>query len=136
MATVGEVNGTLIKLSVGGTVIGALTSNSISFSSSPRETTSKDSGGWKTIKEGLRNWSLSGEGFFAEDATYGFEDLMDAYIARDEVTIMESSAVTGDITYSGAARITSLERTSPMEETVTFSVSFEGSGTITKGVVA
>ena len=136
MATVGEVNGTLVKIYVGGTAVSTLTSNSFSFSESPRETTSKDSGGYKTIAEGLRSWSGSGEGYFSEDATLGFEDLMDLYISRTEITIMESSAVSGDVTYSGAARITSLERTSPLEETVTFSISYEGSGAITKGTVA
>lgn len=135
MATAGEVNGTLVKIFVDGTAVSTLTSNSFSFSESPRETTSKDSGGYKTIAEGLRSISGSGEGYFAEDASFGFEDLFDLFAARSEITIMESSAVTGDITYSFGARITSLERTSPLEETVTFSVSYEGTGAPTKATI-
>lgn len=135
MATTGKVNGTLITLHVGGTEIACLTSNSISFAHSPRETTNKDSGGWKEVSTGLNSWSMSGEGYFAEDATYGFTDLQALILARGVVTVLESSEVIGDKTYSGSAYITALERTSPLEETVTFSVTLEGTGVPVTGTV-
>ena len=135
MATVGKVNGTAILLFVEGTAIACLTSNNISLSHAPRETTNKDSGGNKESLEGMNSWSGGGEGFFAEDSPFGFEDLWDLWKARGIVTVKESSGVTGDIEYSGSAFITALERSSPLEETVTFTISFEGTGEMTKATI-
>jgi TP901-1 family phage major tail protein len=133
--TVGILNGTLAKIEVGGTVIAHLTSNGISVSHSTRDASSKGSGGAKESLEGQTSWSISGEGLFAEDASYGYEDLWDAWLARTKLTITYSDAVADDIEYSGDAYITSLDRTDGMEESVTFSVSLEGTGVLAKATI-
>lgn len=136
MATTGIVNGTLGLISVGGTVVSHLTNVDVSFEMATRDATTKDSGGDKDVLEGLKSFSGSASGYFAEDATYGFEDLYDAYTARTAVTVLWTSEVSGDVTYSGSAYITSLSRSAGVEESVTFEVSFEGTGSVTKGTVA
>lgn len=133
--TVGILNGTLAKIEVGGTVIAHLTSSGISVSHSTRDSSSKDSGGWKDALEGQKSWSISGEGLFAEDASYGYEDLYDAIAARTKLTVTYSDAVAGDVEYSGSVYVTSLDRTDGMEESVTFSATFEGTGAITKATI-
>lgn len=136
MATAGIPSGTLIGLYVGATKVGNLTANGFSVNIQTRETTNKDTGGWDTFLASNGTWTMDAEGFFAEDATYGYEDLYDALVAKTAVTIMTSSEVTGDKTYTGSAIITSLERSHPDKENVTFSVSFQGTGSLTKATKA
>ena len=135
MATSGIINGTLIKISFAGTVVAFLTSNDKTKEMSPRETSNKDSGGNKEILEGMKSWGGSGSGYMAEDAAFGYEDLWDLMETNAVVAILESSAVVGDVEYSGSAFITSLNRTSGLEESVTFDVSYEGTGAQTKAII-
>ena len=136
MASTGILNGTLCKIQVGGTTIAHLTSNGVSMAHATRDASTKDSAGYKESLEGQMSWTMSGEGFFAEDATYGFEDLQTAWSARTLLTITYTTDVSGDQEYSGSAYITQLDRTDGNEESSTFSVSFEGTGAITKSSVA
>tara|TARA_R110000822_G_scaffold242165_2_gene371374 strand:- start:28 stop:438 length:411 start_codon:yes stop_codon:yes gene_type:complete len=136
MATTGKANGTLCVIAVGGTDIAYLTSNSLSFEMATRDATTKDSAGNTEILEALRSFSVTGEGYFAEDATYGFEDLYTSYEARTAVTVRYSTGVVGDIYYEGSMFITSLQKTDGLEETSTFSVSLNGTGAVTKAAEA
>jgi len=135
MPSTGILNGTLAKIQVAGTTIAHLTSNSLTFDMSTRDASTKDSSGWKESLEGQKSFSGSAEGFFAEDATYGYEDLYDVFAARTLVVVTWSTDVTGDIEYSGSCYITSLEKTDGLEESSTFSVSFEGTGAVTKATI-
>jgi TP901-1 family phage major tail protein len=133
--TAGKINGTLVKIEVGGTTVAHLTSVAQSFQMATRDASTKDSAGYKESLEGQKSWSMSGEGMFAEDAAYGYEDLLDAWDARTLITIKQTDSVAGDVEYSGSAYITSLDRTAGNEETMTFSVSFEGTAGITKATI-
>ena len=135
MASTGILNGTLAKIQVGGVTIAHLTSNSLTFDMSTRDASTKDSNGWKESLEGQKSFSGSAEGFFAEDASYGYEDLYGVFIARTKVVVTWSTDIVGDMEYSGDCFITSLERTDGLEESSTFSVSFEGTGAVTKAAV-
>ncbi len=135
MSTVGKVNGTLIKLFVAGTVVAFLTSNDKSNEMSTRETSNKDSNGFKEALEGMKSWGGSGSGYFAEDSPFGYGDLWDLWKAGTAITVKESSSETGDSEYSGLAHITSLSRASGLEETVTFDLSYEGTGEPTKSTI-
>lgn len=135
MASTGILNGTLAKIQVAGTTVAHLTSNGIEFSHSTRDASTKDSNGWKEALEGQKSWSMTGEGFFAEDASYGYEDLYDAFALRTQVAVTYTTDVSGDQEYTGQAYITSLSRTDGNEESSTFSVSLEGTGAVTKQVV-
>ena len=135
MPSTGILNGTLAKIQVAGTTIAHLTSNSLTFDMSTRDASRKDSNGWKESLEGQKSFSGSAEGFFAEDATYGYEDLFDVFAARTLVTVTWTTDVVGDTQYSGSCYITSLEKTDGLEESSTFSVSFEGTGAVTKATV-
>jgi predicted secreted protein len=136
MASTGKNNGTLLALYVGGTKIAHLTSSEVSFEHSTRDATTKDSAGYKEVLEGLRSGSFSGEGYFAEDAAYGYNDLFAAYTGRTQLTVRYSSEVAGDEYYEGTCYLTSLSRSSGVEETETFSASFEMTGAPTNDVVS
>lgn len=126
MATVSVLNGTNIGIYVGGTKVAQATSGSISITHSPRDITSKDSAGWSQSLEGLREWSVEGEGMFAFDATYGYVDLNAVLVARAAVTIRFSTEISTDEYYEGTAIMTDLSADSSVEESVTFSFSFQG----------
>jgi TP901-1 family phage major tail protein len=135
MATTGIPNGTLICIYIGGVKVSNLTTNSHSVQMATRDASTKDSAGWKAVLGGQLSWSASCEGYFAEDATYAYEDMFDSMTARTAVTVMISSAVTGDIKYSGSAYITALERTAGVEDSVQFTCSLEGTGALSKATI-
>lgn len=132
MPSTGILNGTLAKVKVAGTTIAHLTSNSLTFDMSTRDASTKDSAGWKESLSGQKSFSGSAEGFFAENASYGYEDLYDVFEARTKVEVIWTTSVVGDMQYRADCFITSLERTDGLEESSTFSVSFEGTGDVTK----
>ena len=136
MATTGPINTTLLGVYVGGTKIAHLTSASLSLGHSPRDISSKDTGAWKAILEGQLEWSISGDGWMAYDATYGSDELDGQIIGRTAVTVMFSTEVAGDTRYTGSAFMESMELGSPgQNETATHSFSFTGTGALTPEIV-
>lgn len=136
MATAGKFNGNILEISFGGTVLTHALQHSESHSMSPIDVTTKDSSSQEEVIAGLRGSEISASGYFAEDATYGYEDLYDLYAAGSSVTVLVASTETGDVTYSYTAFVTSLSRTAEMDTAVGFEVSLKPTGTVTKGTVA
>lgn len=135
MANSGVNNATLVGIYIGGTLVSKGTGHSISIGNDVFEITSKDSAGWKEIKPGLRNWSISGEFRFAEDSTYGFTDLFGQVNGRTSFSIKFTSNTSGDAYYHGTAYVTSLEMSADMEDAQGFSATFEGTGAITESTL-
>lgn len=121
-------NGTAIGFYVGGTKVAHCTAADISRNHSPREATSKDSGGYSEILEGLRDWSASGEAFFDLAAAYGYSDLDTIMQNRTAITVRISSETSSEEYLQGSAYLTSLELTSGVEESATFSFEVQGTG--------
>ena len=130
MATAGIPNGTLFGLYIGGTLIGKGTSHSFDKSMSTRDATTKDSAGWKESLEGLREWSVSGDFMLAQDATYNIDELNAVIDARAVVVLRFSTEVSGDNYWNGNAFMTSVSVSAGVEESVTFSAEFEGTGAV------
>lgn len=141
-APTGVLNGTEIKIYVGGTLVAYATTGSININHSLREITSKDSGAWKEQMEGLRDWSIDLEGMYAwTDAAGGSitnaDDLYLSYIDnRTSFTITWGStdAEAGDTKYSGTAYLTTVSMSGATEDSATYSASFSGTGAITQTV--
>jgi len=123
-------NGTRLGIYVGGTLIAGATGSSLSMSHSLRDATSKDSGGFSESLEGLREWSVEGEGFFAQDATYGYDELFALYQSRGTVTLRFSSETSAELYHEGTAILADLSADAPVEDSTTFSFSFTGTGAI------
>ena len=130
MATTGIINATDFGIYIGGSKIACATSASVSRTMSPRDATCKDSGGNSESLEGLMEWSMEGEGFFALDAAYGFVDLNAVFIARSVVTVRFSTETSGDEYYEGTAFLTDLSSDAGVEESQTFSFSLQGTGVL------
>ena len=139
------LNGTEIKVySTGTTNLVAFAQNcTLNVNHSPREITNKESGGYKEILEGLRDFSIDIDGAYAwtnaggTALTDGVDDVLETNVlnARQAVTfIFGDTASTSDISYSGSGFITSVSMTGGTEDSATFSLSIEGTGVLTQTV--
>ena len=139
------LNGTDIKVySTGTTNLVAFAQNcTLNVNHSPREITNKESGGFKEILEGLRDFSIDIDGAYAwtnaagAALTNGIDDVLETNVldARQAVSfIFGDTASTSDISYSGSGYITSVSMTGATEDTATFSLSIEGTGVLTQTI--
>jgi len=139
------LNGTEIKVySSGTTNLVAFAQNcTLNVNHSPREITNKESGGYKEILEGLRDFSIDIDGAYAwtnaggSALTDGIDDVLETNVlnARQAVTfIFGDTASTSDISYSGSGFITSVSLTGGTEDTATYSMSIEGTGVLTQTI--
>lgn len=118
---------------------------SISISMEPRDTTTKYSEGWRELAEGLRQFSISASQLFAENATNGEAELYASLDNRTplsfKVTVQNGSIastaeVNGNTRYTGQCYVTSIEKTGGVEDNVTFSVTLEGTGKLTREIIS
>ena len=138
------LNGTELKVySSGTTNLVAFAQNcTININHSPREITNKESGGYKEILEGLRDFSIDVDGAYAwTDASgtalaNGADDLVNSNIlTRAAVSfIFGDTSATSDVSYSGSGYITSVSLTGGTEDSATYSITIEGSGALTQTV--
>lgn len=142
MATNGVINGTKFGVYAGGTKIGYATSASLSINHNLRDTSTKDSGGWRDQLEGQRDFEVSVEGMVIFATSGGaisdltVDELYTTYIAtRTEFELKFSTEVSGDYKWTGNAFMTSLSMDTPNEDSSTFSASFSGTGPLTQATV-
>jgi len=134
------LNGTEIK------VYSASTNNLVAFAQnctlnvnhSPREITNKESGAFKEILEGLRDFSIDIDGAYAWTnasgvaLTDGVDDVLETNLLnlRQPVNFIFGDTSTSDISYTGKGFITSVSITGGTEDTATYSLSIEGTGVL------
>lgn len=146
MATTSVFNGTSLVVLIGTEVIAFATSCSLSIAIDAPDASTKQSLGWADEIGGQRSWSLTTDGLATvvpgSVATYiSTTELSNLAIARTAVTVKFTTVnndtvggvtpVTGDTIYSGSAFIESVDMTADMENPVTYSVSFKGTGVLT-----
>ena len=132
MATTGKFNGTNLLLYVDGTAIAHATSHTLNVNAEMIDATTKSSAGWKDILPGLRDWSIDCEGMVAYDATEGWSESFADLGNRTQVTLRFSTEVSGDTYWTGTAYVTSMSQSAPLEDVVTYSMSFAGDGELTE----
>ena len=113
--------------------LGKLTSSTLSTSHEPREITDVyATDGAAEYAAGKQSFTLSGEGNFAFAEASGFLDpneLHDLKLNRTKIDIRLSTATAGDYQFSGKAFVTEFTVNHPNTgETMTYSVSFQGTG--------
>jgi len=148
MATTSVFNGTSLVVLIGTEVIAFATSCSLSIAIDAPDASTKQSLGWADEIGGQKSWSLTTDGLATvvpgAVATYiSTTELSNLAIARTAVTVKFTTVnndtvggvtpVTGDTIYSGSAFIESVDITADMENPVTYSVSFKGTGALTIG---
>jgi|OM-RGC.v1.031442138 Predicted secreted protein len=85
MAT--AINGKDLLVFIGSNAVGASRSCSLSMSNSLISTSSKDDGGWESVIDGKKNWSVSTEGLYAYDDANGIATAETNFIAGTSVTL-------------------------------------------------
>jgi predicted secreted protein len=130
------MNGTAILLSIAGTTVAKLTSNSLKVARGTIDVSNKDSAGWKESIYGQGSGGFDFEGVFNEGGTWGFDEAYAAINAKTFLTVRYASAVSGDKYYEASCLLTSISQSAPMEDKVTFSGSLEFTGSPTTGTVA
>ena len=145
MAATSIMNSTDVVIQIsedGGTtydIIGRATSASLSVSMETRDTTNKDSAGWQENLEGLKAWSLSGDGLVTYSISGDYDtpdDLFTLLSNRTLVKVKFGSATSGEIDYTGDAYLVSYEQEAGVEENVTYSFGFTGTGVLTQASVS
>jgi len=125
-----KTNATNVKIYKGGVKIGFLTSVEVNQNHSVRDATSKDSQGNAENLEGLKDWDMSGELWLDPSATVGYDELVADFNARSQVSVRWSTETSGESYHQGNAYITSLGASAGVEENISVSVSFQGTGAL------
>lgn len=133
--TAGKMNGSLLRVASGGTLLAHATNCSIDFGMNTRDTTTKDNDGYQENAAGLRTVNISTEHLYAEDAAYGVRDLFTAYKARTPLTLRFTAGDIGDKYWEGPFLLTQLTLNGPQEDNASYSASFVLAGTLTDGDV-
>lgn len=145
--TTGILNASSIRFFTGtvdGThvVVANVTECSISLSTETRDISTKTSGGWREILPAMKSASINVSGYFAEDATNGFNTLVDYQIAGTKVFATFSNVGSGatpnvgDEEFDVAGYITSIEQTAGFEDNVTWSLTMELTGAVVREIIA
>ena len=129
MASTGIMNGTLLGVYAGGTLIAHATfEGSISLSMDTRDATTKSSSGQRDLLEATKSGTISVSALYAEDAAVMGEDLATAGYCST-LTVKFSTEVTGDRYWEASAYVTFLEVNAGMEDNVTYSANIRANGT-------
>lgn len=138
MPSTGVINGTNLRLYLGGNAIAYATSCTLDVSRELRETIHKDNpgSGWREVEVGQKSGTMTVEALYNTDGTNNSPDvLFDALDNGTSLTAMLSTEVSGDSKYSFSCFATSFSSSAPVEENATFSVTFEIDGAITRTTV-
>jgi len=131
----------LIQFSTDGATydeVGRMTNASLSISMETRDTSNKDSAGFRELLSGQRSWSLAGDGLVVYSLTGadGYSDLFGYWNNRTNLYIKFGSVSGGEKNYSGRGFITSLDQEAGVEDNATFSFSLEGTGALAEATNA
>lgn len=137
MPTTGTVLAKNMKLFISTTAITCQVNAQMSCSTNMFQVTCKDSAANSDFLPGAKEWSMSGSLNFAFDATYGFEDLWDAWNSQSTVTPIFQTGVTGDLKWSGSSYVEELNLTSDgIDAAVEADFTFRGTGVLVKATVS
>lgn len=131
----GTVDGTHV-------VVANVTECSISVTTDVRDITTKTSAGWREILPALKSATISVSGYFAEDATNGFNALIDYQLAGTKVFATFSNVGSGatpnvgDEEFDVAGYITSMEQSAGFEDNVTWSLTMDLTGAVVRETIS
>lgn len=126
------MNGTLMAVKVGGSIINLQTECSISLSREVSDVSTKDStNNYKEVIPRQKSGSISFSILHDEDATYNAQDLWTIFDNGTESEVTFTTGTTGDYEFTADAFLSSLEMNAGTEDNVTVSGTFELTGDIT-----
>lgn len=134
--TSGVLNGTDFRLYLSGTVIGRSTNCSMELTAEIRTILDKDSpgAGWQEGKRGTKSATLSTTGFVAMDTAN--TKVSDIFTLFDNGTVSVcrfTTDETGDTYWEASVLVNSISLGAPVEDNVTYDISFSVTGAVTQG---
>ena len=132
MATTGTVKGNLVGVYIsdgvtptpGYDLIACGTNASLNITNDMIETVCKDNDGARSVLPGQQSINITIEGLTAFD-NVGRTELFASVKDKTQLTLRYGSGVTGDPYVQVNAYITSFEETAPLNDSTSFSVSFD-----------
>lgn len=114
--------------------IGASNNATLSLTRDTIDATKKENDGARVILPAGEQFSMTCEGFVQYDSTttYHAVDLFDIWKAKHKVVLAWMTGADDDHMFTGDAYIVSIEQSAGTNEAATYSITFEGSGSITK----
>lgn len=133
MPTVGKVKGNAMIIYHEGVAIACTTEASFTLTNEQIEVTCKDNDGAKQYILGGQDWNFTVGGIFQFD-NVGADLLTDMAIDKETATIRFGTDVIGDFFLEGECIISTINITSPLNASVTYTATLQGTGPITKGI--
>jgi predicted secreted protein len=130
-----KINGTKVKILVGGVAISNLTNVKMSIGANMIDVTTKDSAGWKEVLPGLKNASMSGDAIVDFSATnIPPSTIFTSYLSVGTsvaVIFYDGTAGTGK-SYSATGYFDKLDYNGELEGNFTFSFSVTITAAVTQ----
>ena len=95
------------------------------------DATSKDSDGWKENETGYKEWSIDAGGLLIQNDE-AYDHLEEKWFEGENLDVI---VTIGNKKYAGNAVLTDFPSELPYEDLVTYSISLQGSGPLTKTIV-
>lgn len=127
-----KINGSNLVLKIDGVAVACSKSCSLSIEQDLPDASCKGSNGWAEHINGQKSWSIECEGLLDFSATYGGQSASTALINGTSATLLFTTGTSNDIEWTGTANVSSLSIESGMEDVVTYSASFTGTGALTQ----
>lgn len=122
-----------------GNTIAKATGFGIEINKETIQVTTLSDGDWQRVIGGGKNFSITTDGLVARGATAGiseYSDLLQSLVDTDTpLDLILSSNTEGDKYYKGKTVLSSLSQSGSVNEVITFSATFSGSGTLNQRVV-
>lgn len=129
-ATAGILNGTDLCVYNGALKIAYSQTCKLNLSLDMRDTSNKDTIGWKKVLPGMKNWSAEVSGLVALDVNYNYSYLMNLILNSTSVAVKFKTANSDDYYYSGAAYLQTVSIDAGNQANVTYSATFVGDGAL------
>jgi len=132
-----KFNGTELVIEIGtfpsGVAIELNTSVSLTLNTTEVECTNKDSGGFKEMLAGTKDWTMAGTSFIDYSAAQGLDEALAAWDAGTTVVanFAKSTTVTGDTNLHGSAFFTNIEQTGELDGAAEWTFTLSGTSTLT-----
>lgn len=128
-----KINGTKIKILVGGTTLSNVTNCTLTTSRGMIDVTTKDSAAWKEVLPGLKDATLTGEAFVDNTASgYKPQSVYTDLTAGNAVAVIFYNITTGEYSYTASGYFTKCDFTAGTEDAEKMSFSVQISGAVTQ----
>lgn len=130
-----KTRGSVITLKIGATIFQGLVSKEFSGNTETEDATTQDSGGGKDHNAGDISWTVGFKSMLDPSHTQGVQEVLEAWVAKTEVTALIEGAASGEPTITGSGTITACTLDAAHGSTASCSGTITGKGLPTIGQV-